>query len=131
MIVGLRYDSFAGSLMNAANSIGGQFTESLRTRFAFLTFRQVVAVRRAQGQPINGFELANLLERLRTECRLSLESMQHDTLKQIAHRHVFQLGGCLKYLQDSPFDPNTGLHSLHDDFGAPIYHANQRTTVRK
>src|SRR5258707_97925 len=99
---------------------------------------QFMAMLRGQCKSVNFPELLDLFERLPGKRRFAFNSMQHDSLNQIAEREVFQFGNRFQDFQDPLFHSDAGLYPF--DFNhtvsvlVPIYHGtreNANQTARR
>src|ERR1700728_3321682 len=74
-----------------------------------------MAVRGAQRHPVQLLELLDFLQSPPGKRRFAFESVQHNTLQQIAEAHVLQLGNRLQHFQKSLLDAYPCLDPLDFD----------------
>src|ERR1051326_3138941 len=90
-------------------------------------FDELVTIGRGEVEAVDFLEVADTLERLRAEGRLPLESVQNDSLQEIAEAHVVVFGERLEDFQDALLDADAGLGTF--DYRVHAYHATTVLTV--
>src|ERR1017187_4006964 len=84
---------------------------------------------RIQVQVVDRLEVGDLAQGLRTEGRLPLKGVEHDSLEQVAECYVLELRKRLQHLQDSALHPDTGLDAFDFEVLHRLRHRARSTGV--
>src|SRR5215469_6070948 len=86
---------------------------------------QLVGVARREVEPVDGLERLHFLQRCGRERRLALEGVQHDSLEEVAERHIELGSERLEHLEQPGLEAYTGLSAGDLLHGRLWYHVTK------